>query len=51
MKVYDKVPIQESRDGGHHMLGVRWVDIKKVDGSHRSRLLAKLLAATPPPSE
>lgn len=43
--------------GGHTILGVRWVDIKKADGTDRSRLVAKepkthtapdLFAATPP---
>lgn len=55
MNVNDKVSCQEARDGGHQILGVRWVDVKKVP--HRSRLVAKdiktysapeLFAATPP---
>lgn len=32
----------ELRVGGHLLLGVRWVDVKKADGSHRSRLVAKI---------
>lgn len=57
MGVYEKVPISQGRDGGHPVLGVRCVDVKKVDGFHRSRLVAKdiktyeapeLFAATPP---
>lgn len=48
-QVYEKVPIQEARDGGHQVLGTR--------RAHRSRLVAKdietlnsqeLFAATPP---
>lgn len=36
-----KVPIQEARDGGHSSSGVRWSDVKQVDGTHRSQLVAR----------
>lgn len=29
--------------GGHQILGVWWVDVKKADGSHRSLLVAKAI--------
>lgn len=33
MGVYTKVPMQGARDGGHQVLGVRWVDVRKADGT------------------
>lgn len=57
MGVYTKVSIEQARAGGHQVLGVTWVDVKKAGGAHRSRLVDKdikpynateLFAATPP---
>lgn len=57
MGVYRKVPANEPKEPGHHVLGVRWLDVRKADGTHRSRPVAKdikthnapeLFAATPP---
>ena len=57
MTVYEKVPISQAKEVGKQILGVRWVDVRKADGTHRSRLVAKeiktynapeLFAATPP---
>lgn len=28
MQVYEQVPRQEARDGGHQVLGLRWVGVK-----------------------
>lgn len=39
MGVYEKVTIQQAQEGWHRILGVRWVDVLKADGSHRSRLV------------
>lgn len=41
MHVYREVPIQEARDRGHQVLRARWVDVKKVDSTHRTRSDAK----------
>lgn len=41
MGIYDKVQQQEAKDGGHRVLGARWVGVKKADGAHKSRLAAK----------
>lgn len=57
MGVYKKVIVREARDGGHTILAVRWVEVKKATGTHRSGLVSKeiknhsaleLFAATPP---
>lgn len=31
--VYHKVPMSDAKAGGHKVLGVRWVDMKKADGT------------------
>lgn len=41
MGVYTKVPAREAREAGNNMLGVRWVDVMKADGTYRSRMVAK----------
>lgn len=57
MQVYKKVPMEQARQSGQDIFVVRLVDVRRADGSHRSRLRAKegktyrapeLLAATPP---
>ena len=58
MGVYEKVPMKQCTDATQKKpIGVRWVDVVKKDGTHRSRLVAKeirkhaspeLFAATPP---
>lgn len=54
---YEKVPIAQAKDGGRQVLGLRWVDVTKAEGSHRGGLVAKtltnfkapkLVVATPP---
>ena len=41
-RVYVKVPVQECWDKtGKAPIGVRWVDVRKSDGTHRSRLVAR----------
>lgn len=49
--------MSEAQGGGHKVLGVRWVDVKQVDGTHSPSPVAKdiimyhkpeLFAATPP---
>lgn len=56
VQVYEKVPIAQAKQGGHQVVGVRWVTVKNTDGTHRSRLVAEeiktysapeVLAATP----
>lgn len=51
------MPVRQARDEGHQGLRVRWVDVTKADGTHRSRFVPKdiniynapeLSAATPP---
>lgn len=37
IRVFAKVPVQEARDGGQQVLGVRWIDVEKADGAHTSR--------------
>lgn len=39
--MYRKVTASEAREAGPNILGVRWVDIRKAEGTHRSRLVAK----------
>ena len=58
--VYSKVPRQEALNGGHKVIGARWLDINKGDDrepNYRARLVGKeiktdsrldLFAATPP---
>ena len=58
MDVYDKVPYEQAMEKtGRRPIGIKWVDVKKADGRHRSRLVAKefndgvdqnMHAATPP---
>ena len=58
MGVYTKVPYEQAVGRtGRRPIGSKWVDIKKSDGRHRSRLVAKefnngvdqdMYAATPP---
>lgn len=57
LQVYEKLPITHARQAGHQVLGVRWVDVRKADGTRCSRLVAKeikthnapeLFVATPP---
>lgn len=47
--------MQESRDVGHQAVGLRWVDVKKGDGTQRSRLCGSRgdggMRAPPPPIE
>ena len=41
-RVYVKVPVQECWDKtGKAPIGVRWVDVRKADGTHRSRFVAR----------
>lgn len=40
MGVYNKVHIHAARQEGHNILGVRWVGVKKADGTQRSQLVA-----------
>lgn len=40
VQVYQKAPMQEARERGHQVLGVRWADAEKAVGAHGSRLLA-----------
>lgn len=59
MGMFRKAPASEAREGGHNILGVRWVDVEKADGTHRSRLVAQEIrscnaaesSATTPPIE
>lgn len=39
--VSDTVPAQQAKGGAHKIIDVRWVGWKKVDGTQRSRLVAK----------
>lgn len=39
--VYNKVPAQQAKDGGHRIASVRRMDVKKPKGTHKSGLLAK----------
>lgn len=41
MGVYRKVPMHTGKAGNHRVLGARRVDVKKVDRTHRSWLVAK----------
>lgn len=43
MTVYSKVPMDEARSGGRQVLGARWAGVRKANGAHRSRLVAKLI--------
>lgn len=36
LQVYRKVPLQESRGCAHQVLGVRWANAKRADGTRRT---------------
>lgn len=50
MQVYGMVPLQEARDGGDTVLGVRWVDVKKVDCHTNPGSSRRISACTVHPS-
>lgn len=35
-----RVPAYEARNGGHHIMGVYWVDVRKPERTHRPYLMA-----------